>query len=253
MPETFLILLAGGIMLAAGVCDPKQVTLNFLRLAGILALSAAGLSLFFLFKGPEAADRREVLMTLAVIVAILAQLATAQIGWRASQRIFAFIALILALNVAEFQQPIWKDGTWLLEISWVIGTLLIAAMSGLALMDMLLGHAYLTASQMTMAPFMRLNRSLAVAMASSILLTLIALAIHFTRDEYLFWGRYGLLLITRWLVGLAVPAVFIYMAHDCIKRRATQSATGILYVAGVLIFIGEIVSLYLLRETRLPF
>jgi hypothetical protein len=43
------------------------------------------------------------------------------------------------------------------------------------------------------------------------------------------------------------------MAHDCIKRRATQSATGILYVAGVLIFIGEIIALYLLRQTGLPF
>ena len=52
---------------------------------------------------------------------------------------------------------------------------------------------------------------------------------------------------TRWLVGLLVPAVFVYMAHDCIKRRSTQSATGILYVAGVLIFIGEIVALYLVR------
>src|SRR4051812_5364659 len=160
MPETFLILLAGGIMLAAGICDPKQVTLNYLRLAGILALCAAGLSLFFLFKGPEAADHREVLMTLAVIVAVLAQLATAQVGWRTSQRVFAFIALILALNVAEFQQPMWKDGSLGLEITWVASTLCIAAVSGLALMDMLLGHAYLTASKMTIAPFMRLNIAL---------------------------------------------------------------------------------------------
>jgi hypothetical protein len=253
MPETFLILLAGGIMLAAGICDPKQVTLNYLRLAGILALSAAGLSLFFLFKGPEAADRREVFMTLAVFVAILAQLATVQIGWRTSQRILSLMALILALNVAEFQQPIGKNDSPLLEPLWIAGTLLIAAMMGIALMDMLLGHAYLTASQMTMAPFRRLNLSLAVVTVASILLTIVAVIFRLCDPEYLFWGRYGLLLITRWLVGLAVPAVFIYMAHDCIKRRATQSATGILYVAGVLIFIGGIVSLYLLRETQLPF
>ena len=57
----------------------------------------------------------------------------------------------------------------------------------------------------------------------------------------------------RWLVGLLVPAVFIYMADDCIRRRSTQSATGILYVTAVLIFIGEIVALYLVRATGLPF
>ena len=67
------------------------------------------------------------------------------------------------------------------------------------------------------------------------------------------WPIHGLYILTRWLVGLAVPAVFIYMTHDCIRRRATQSATGILYVAGVLIFIGEIIALYLLRQTGLPF
>ena len=67
------------------------------------------------------------------------------------------------------------------------------------------------------------------------------------------WQRDGLFILTRWLVGLLVPAVFVYMAHDCIKRRSTQSATGILYVAGVLIFIGEIVALYLVRSSGLPF
>ena len=67
------------------------------------------------------------------------------------------------------------------------------------------------------------------------------------------WLRDGLFILTRWLVGLMVPAAFVHMAHDCIKRRSTQSATGILYVAGVLIFIGEIVALYLVRTNGLPF
>ena len=64
---------------------------------------------------------------------------------------------------------------------------------------------------------------------------------------------HGLLILTRVLVGLAIPIVFIYMAQDCIKRRATQSATGILYVCGVLVFIGELIALPLLRDTGLPF
>ncbi len=67
------------------------------------------------------------------------------------------------------------------------------------------------------------------------------------------FGVHGLLMLTRWLVGLAVPFVFIYMAHDCIRRRATQSATGILYVCGILIFIGEMIALPLIRDTGLPF
>ena len=121
-------------------------------------------------------------------------------------------------------------------------------------MDMLLGHAYLTASQMTMKPFVRLNTALAVTLIvrllSAIGLVLILQAMY---PIARLWGIYGLLIGTRWLVGLLVAGVFVYMAHDCIKRRATQSATGILYVAGVLIFIGEIIALHLVRETGLPF
>ena len=64
---------------------------------------------------------------------------------------------------------------------------------------------------------------------------------------------YSSLRYAETLVGLGVPAAFVYMAHDCIRRRSTQSATGILYVAGVLVFLGEMVALYLVRETGLPF
>lgn len=76
--------------------------------------------------------------------------------------------------------------------------------------------------------------------------------LHNWRPVYMLWGLYGLLIGTRWFVGILVPALFVWMAGDCIHRRSTQSATGILYVAGVLIFIGEIVALYLTRETGMP-
>jgi hypothetical protein len=130
----------------------------------------------------------------------------------------------------------------------------VAAMCGIALMDMLLGHAYLTAARMTMAPFRRLNGALEITL---ILRAISAVALVFILQRRMqvesLRGIHGLYIGTRWFVGLLVPAVFVYMAHDCIKRRATQSATGILYVAGVLIFIGEIIALNLVRETGLPF
>jgi hypothetical protein len=130
----------------------------------------------------------------------------------------------------------------------------VAAMTGLALMDMLLGHAYLTASKMTIAPFRRLNLALAGALVLRAATAVGAvLLVNARQPVEMLWPVHGLYVLTRWLVGLAVPAVFVYMAHDCVRRRSTQSATGILYVAGVLIFLGELVALYLLRETGLPF
>jgi hypothetical protein len=249
MTESFLILLAAGIMLSAAVCDPNQVTLNWLRLAGILALAAGGLGFFFLFRGLWPGTRA-ILIATGMTGALLTQLATVQIALPNVGRTVAALAAAIGIYLGHdlLRSGATPQGPALLS------ALGIAAMSGLVLMEMLLGHAYLTASQMTMRPLRRLNLLLAATfvyrIGTSVALVLILQARH---PIYMLWGYHGLYILTRWIVGLLIPAVFIYMTHDCIKRRATQSATGILYVAGILVFIGEIIATYLVRATGLPF
>jgi hypothetical protein len=255
MAEAFLILLAGGIMLAAAVSNPKEVTLHWLRLCGIIALVVVGLSMFFLLRRSDAVPRAALWGSVVTIAAVLGQLAFVQIAGRRAQRLLACGAFLSAIFVgvvylrAGDAADVWR--AWIFPLASAIG---IAGMTGLALMDMLLGHAYLTASTMTMRPFRRLNLLLGGMIVWRTLVAVGAVLIVLKMQPiYMFWGLYGLYILTRWLVGLAVPAAFVYMAHDCIKRRATQSATGILYVAGVLIFIGEIMATYLVRMTGLPF
>ena len=67
-----------------------------------------------------------------------------------------------------------------------------------------------------------------------------------------FFERYlsvwvGLAIVAGVALGLAVPGLFIYMIGDCVKRRANQSATGILYVTLVLVILGEGTALTLLE------
>jgi hypothetical protein len=258
MLETFLILLAGGVMLAACVCDPRAVTLQWLRLCGILSITFAGVALYwYASRDAVAIDpgmrRLSFGLQFGLLAAIAGQLAFVQVAQRDVQRAFAGLAYALAVAAGAAIVLGLSPVAW----SWVWVAIAVAgagAMCGLALMDMLLGHAYLTASKMTIAPFLRLNRALAATLAlrtgTSVVL---ALLVNVARPVPKLWAVYGLLIGTRWLVGLLVPAIFVYMAHDCIRRRSTQSATGILYVAGVLIFIGEIIALQLLRDTGLPF
>ena len=270
MAETFFILLAGGIMLAAAVSDPEQVTLRWLRLAGIIALTMCGLAgAFYLFGERDIANtspllrRVQIGLLVATALAVLGQLGFVQVAWRRTPRLFAALAFVIAVLAGcnVLHELMAGQGTAVRfppkVLSMMLQTLVcagVASMTGLALMDMLLGHAYLTASQMTMRPFARLNAALAgVLVVRALGATAGVLALHQWRPLEMLWSVHGLMMITRWLVGLAVPAVFVYMAHDCIKRRSTQAATGILYVAGVLIFIGEIVALYLVRNSGLPF
>ena len=132
-----------------------------------------------------------------------------------------------------------------------------AGLMGGFLMAMLLGHAYLTAgNEMTQAPFRRLVLMLVVLLVlrtivSGIFGILPWLAVPAHAGLTRMWtvvmivGRYG--------VGLIVPGVFAYMIYDCVNRRANQSATGILYVATVLVILGEGMGFALLGSTGFVF
>src|SRR5258705_5133077 len=59
MTESFLVLLAGGVMLAAFISDPREVTVNWLRLAGIIALAMTALAAYFFSRrGPTPQKER---------------------------------------------------------------------------------------------------------------------------------------------------------------------------------------------------
>src|SRR5688500_11806702 len=256
MAETFLILFAGGVLLAAAVPRPEDVTLHWLRLAGIIALCLCGLAAFFYLRRGHVVDvppfYRRMLVGLIAGTAgcVLGQLAFAQTARRSAQRVLAgagFVVAVLAgANLLHELMIVRGTAVRFAPKPLAVGlqTLScagVAAMTGLVLMDMLLGHAYLTASKMAIAPFRRLNLAVIVTACLRAAISVGGvLALQAWRPVDRLWGFHGLFMLTRWLVGLAVPLVFLYMAHDGIKRRSTQSATGILYVAGVLVLIGEL-------------
>src|SRR3954471_19220214 len=98
MAESFFILLAGGIMLAAAVSDPEQVTLHWLRLAGIIALTMCGLAVVFhVFGERDTANTASILRRVQVglfatsALLVLAQLAFVQVARRRTQRVFAVL------------------------------------------------------------------------------------------------------------------------------------------------------------------
>jgi hypothetical protein len=249
MPETFLILLCGGVMFASAIPKSRDVTLHWLRLCGIIAMTMLGLSMFFANR-TVGLHGHVLAGYVTAIVLIAIHLALVQTDNPTIARIAAIVATVVSvtLGVLLLGRPIATPYP-----AALLGCTGVAAMCGMVLMEMLLGHAYLTAAKMTMAPFRRMNFVLAGVLGLRMFFAVCAPLMEVRWPIELFWQREGLLVGTRWLIGLLVPAVFVYMTHDCIKRRATQSATGILYVTGVLIFIGEMIALNLTRETGLPF
>ena len=66
------------------------------------------------------------------------------------------------------------------------------------------------------------------------------------------WSVDGVFLWQRVLFGLFGPAVLAYLTWETAKIRATQSATGILYVDFFTVVVGEVLAKYLLLSTRVP-
>jgi len=278
MIAVILLMFVAGIGLSQAVSDPQQVTLRWLRLGGIIALSLGAVAgVFRGIGGGAEVDGKMIALFGVTLATVVVQLVTVQLAWRRTQRIAAIAVVLLAaaavsVGMSEhlareaaarivLDAPLTSVHVHDFDYSWnpflLVPALLGGGILGGYLMTMLLGHAYLTAgNEMTQAPFRRLVLMLAILLA---LRTILSLAFGFwpywnaediARSERL-WNT--VIITARYLVGLAVPAIFTYMTYDCVQRRANQSATGILYVAGVLVIIGEGSALALLNATRLVF
>jgi hypothetical protein len=131
----------------------------------------------------------------------------------------------------------------------VVGGLTSAGLLGSVVSAMLMGHSYLIAPSMSLAPLMRLLAAVAVTLAARLVADGLALA-SWTAGHSLgtLRGDAALWLPVRWLVGFVAPVVLTWMAWQTARIRSTQSATGILYVVVIFCFLGELTAL-LLRGT----
>jgi hypothetical protein len=136
---------------------------------------------------------------------------------------------------------------WLLQVDVPISGLVL----GVTLAAMLLGHWYLNAPGMALAPL----KCLVIAMGVVIGLQAIVCGAGAILD----WQSssqqstiHWMLLAVRWLFGIVLAMVCTVMSWQTLKIPNTQSATGILYVAVIATFLGELVSLMLTSQTGYP-
>lgn len=261
MLAALLIMIIGGIALTQTVSDPKQVTLRWLRLGGLINIAVFAFAVTASFFAGRATIGTDAWPLAILALPVIAQLLTVQMGWRVAQRVSAGVTFIVAcvLTTMMVRTQMLPAGQEVATDVQGVGTATMASLAGgmtLAnglvggfIMTMLLGHAYLTAGgEMTQKPFLRLVRLLAALMMVRLVLSLI-----FGLWPFMQWQGDGspqvmrvTMITARYLVGIVVPGVFVYMIDDCVRRRSNQSATGILYVAGFLVIMGEAFALSLI-------
>src|SRR5258705_535087 len=121
-----------------------------------MRLTVVGLSIFFYTRRAETGRGGLLAMYGVMLASILWFLGGIHMPIRAIGRPFALVAAVDGALLGANLLMGRASGIALVSCAGI------AAMSGIALMDMLLGHAYLTASKMTMRPFVRLHLGLAV-------------------------------------------------------------------------------------------
>ena len=119
---------------------------------------------------------------------------------------------------------------------------------------MLLGHWYLNTPTMELAPLRRLTLLMGGAAVLRIVVSGTALALELSAGyaDLPLGGLFWPLLSLRWLAGLIGVLVLVWMTWQTLKVPNTQSATGILYVAVIGTFVGELASQLLSAEAVFP-
>ncbi|HEX8199187.1 MAG TPA: hypothetical protein VF590_01775 [Isosphaeraceae bacterium] len=160
------------------------------------------------------------------------------------------LAAAAVLLVAASRAP--QAGVWGLNAA---GRLASAFLLGATLAAMLLGHHYLTAPTMSIAPLRRFVRCMAAALGVRAVLAAVGLVLWASGSVA--GARTGavepLFLAIRWGMGIVGPALATTLAWKTVQIRSTQSATGILYIAMTLVLFGELTALVLTRDGGIDF
>ena len=267
MGVTFFFMLAGGTMLVLATGRTDQIAWQFLRLVSALVLAITCVTSLWCMPRSDAVEQLGGKWIFAFgaasaigasVVVFAAPFARRMSGVFRLICLTSGLAALVAGQIAairllgqESRDPIVTAVTL---ASQAFGALLIGSIT----VAWLLGHAYLTATKMTIAPLRHFSRLLSLAVTARIGFLIFSLVLAWfsqtdTDTSVLsHLGQAWLILTLRIVVGLLSVGLFAYMVSDCVRLRSTQSATGILYFGSVFAYVGELANLQLISQYGWP-
>lgn len=142
------------------------------------------------------------------------------------------------------------EAPFFINLAILFRYLLSSATLGAVFTGMLFGHWYLNVPGLEVAPYRRIIAALLVCLALQAGLDVAAFSGWMLGGGsgptvlsaeafrwYLFWGR--------WIIGLLGGWLIAFMAWWVLRNKATQAATGLLYVAVLLVLAGELIGHFL--------
>jgi hypothetical protein len=243
----FLFRLVLGLAGAMGLSARSPITPGYFRNHSYVLLGIGVLLALIGWKRPD-----EVGLVTTVPVVMLSY--AAAVLWLYEARLTGQVALLLTAVVAGCGLLRFVHG---MEHENVSPFLLSAdaitsgALLGATLAAMLLGHWYLNAPGMAIEPIIRITKSIGWYALARMAVCGYAL---WSAVEHQGWltTEQTCYLALRWLFGLFGTLGLVWMTLRILKIPNTQAATGVLYVAVLATFTGEIMAMLLLSTTGYP-
>jgi len=249
MVTVFVLKLLAGITLMWLLMPRKDVTDGFFRIQMLVVLGLSVLAALtvdpslFVHASSAVADGNERIRQCVtsfrtgwIVSAVIAYVG--HIVWKLSRRGPGRVAIVV-LGVLSLGMLAAR--AWMMESKAIWGVQLAAdlassAVLGATLTGMLLGHWYLTTPTMSIQPL----NWFAKALLASGLLRMIVSSLLLLRGG---WPAedltHSLWLGVRLAGGIFVPIAAAVMVMRILKYRNTQSATGVLFAALILVFMAE--------------
>jgi hypothetical protein len=245
MPEAipfFALRLIAGIGLMLLLMPRERVTSEFFRILMLVCLGLGVVAALTTANGPWGSIGIGAVAFLGSVLWLLERRRGGEIC----------LALITAAGLWETFRTVFRvselggivPGEMAVSTVTAIGTL------GATLSGMLLGHRYLTAPGMPLAPLQRLNSAVGVAGLMRLLFSAAMLVEHgfpaLSGVSLAWW-------LLRWMGGICGPLAVWWLVRRILVYRNTQSATGVLFVGVILTFLGELSGDLLCWSTKVPY
>ena len=134
---------------------------------------------------------------------------------------------------------------------WAADVLTGGMLLGFTIAAMFLGHWYLNTPTMELAPLQRLLAAMGAAVALRAIISGLGLGMTLANGGMPGASQISFISL-RWLAGIAGVAVLVWMSRQTLRIPNTQSTTGILYVAVIATFLGELTSQLLSLSSDFP-
>jgi hypothetical protein len=242
----FLLRLAFGLAFGMAITSARQVTSGFYRNHLYVTLGLTTLAAMVLAKLSSS------VMWIAVAAAVISYIGSA--AWLYEAKWFGKLTLWLvagcSITAAILSHPATSAAShlpWWSALSVATSGLVL----GLVFASMLLGHWYLNAPGMELAPLRQLLTASSLAIVAQAIVVGAGLAAEISLGPHV-TASWLLFVLLRWSFGLCGVLALLWMARQTLEIPNTQSATGILYVAVLGVFIGELTGLLLSAESVYP-